>query len=219
MSRGRDIETSLVLEPSMTDESSKGEVLLISRLQEDGSWALVPAEVISDPSDDQVRVWMDEWRDFGDDDDVGRATADWDWVRKPSLVEEGRFCRRIAIVAEEQAQGLILISAPEPSRLTPTNMTVYAEYIESAPWNRHDVARKYQLFKGIGTFLLYVANCESLELGYGGGFCLHSLPTAEGFYEGRGMTKCRHETCEGGKAMCLFEFDPEAAEAFASSMR
>lgn len=219
MSRGDDIDASLVLETALKVAFPPAAGLLLNQVLSDGSVAPTPVEVVVDPSDEQVRAWTEEWRHFADDDEIGRATADWDWVRKPALVAPGRFCQRMAVVADDQAQGLILVSAPEASRVAPPSMTLYAEYIESAPWNRHDLARKHPLFKGVGTLLLYLANYASLKAGFDGGFCLHSLPTAEAFYEHRGMTKCRHEICEDGKRMWLFEFEPAAAEAFAASMR
>ena len=63
---------------------------------------------------------------------------------------------------------------------------VYIQYITSAPWNRKEIQRPLR-YKGVGTALLRYARLRSVELGYGGRIGLHSLPTAERFYENQNM--------------------------------
>ena len=63
---------------------------------------------------------------------------------------------------------------------------VYIQYITSAPWNRKEIQRPPR-YKGVGTALLRYARLRSVELGYGGRIGLHSLPTAERFYENQNM--------------------------------
>lgn len=193
--------------------------LRLNRVNERGQIEAVPVTLIDGPSAADLKQWMAEWRDFAEDDDIGRVTADWDWVQKPSLIAPDKEGALYAIVADGSAQGLLLTSKPEPSRLHDGRMTLYAEYIESAPWNRHEIARKHCHFKGVGTLLLYVAICESLDSQLEGAVTLHSLPSAEVFYERRGMTKCRHEVCEGAQRLWLFEFDAAGAATFVEAMR
>src|SRR5258708_27553518 len=87
-------------------------------------------------------------------------------------------------------QGLMMVDlARHQARLPPDvgKPLVYIDYLESAPWNVKpmvDVPR----YAGIGAVLVNVAVQVSIDEGFHGRTCMHSLANTASFYENRSQT-------------------------------
>lgn len=111
----------------------------------------------------------------------------WDWVVKKRISLSSDNFESYAIEYEGVAQGLIAIETQwHRSWITPQAQLVYVEAIASAPWNRIRLQQPPTL-KGVGSLLLAFARRRSLQLGYGGRLGLHSLASAQGFYDAKNM--------------------------------
>ena len=113
----------------------------------------------------------------------------WVWpekVREASgvLARKG-FC----IVAEGVTQGLMLVTTASFSRVDGQKgkPIVYVDYLETAPWNRHNFVYERPKYAGVGSLLLGVAMELSRLEDYKGRIGLHSLPQADDWYRRRGM--------------------------------
>lgn len=104
----------------------------------------------------------------------------WDWFRKAvdSSTDEYEWFH---LYADGKPQAACLIYHPEKSALEPGDI-FYVEFVAVAPWNRDCKIRSAD-FKGLGKIILRAAQRFAVkELKLRPGFCLHSLPKAEGFY-------------------------------------
>ncbi|CAN5922581.1 hypothetical protein BH11MYX4_BH11MYX4_03860 [soil metagenome] len=72
---------------------------------------------------------------------------------------------------------------PHWSRVHPTQRIVFVDYVAIAPWNQEELAVTREV-KGLGRQLLSFAVEVARQLGYEGGFGLHSTPEAAATYEG-----------------------------------
>jgi hypothetical protein len=151
------------------------------------------------------QAWQEIQTQFGAPD------AHWDWEKKKqSMMKSAQ--RMYALVDRKSVEALMRLDLTAFSvvRKNPTTPIVYLEYLAVAPWNRRAIAQKPR-FKGLGTILLGVAVCISLEEEMDGRCGLHSLPQSEGFYRQAGMNDTGLVDQYGLK---YFEFDPEAARKF-----
>ena len=81
-----------------------------------------------------------------------------------------------------------LIYHPKASVLDPGDI-FYVKFVAVAPWNRTCDLRPRE-FRGLGEIILRAAQRFAVnELKLRPGFCLHSLPKAEGFYTKLKMVK------------------------------
>lgn len=104
----------------------------------------------------------------------------WDWFRKAvdSSTDEYEWFH---LYADGKPQAACLIYHPEKSALEPGDI-FYVEFVAVAPWNRDCKIRPAD-FKGLGKIILCAAQRFAVkQLKLRPGFCLHSLPKAEGFY-------------------------------------
>lgn len=111
----------------------------------------------------------------------------WDWFKKAvnSSTDEYEWFH---LYANGKPQAACLIYHPEPSALEPGDI-FYVKFVAVAPWNRTCDLRPRE-FRGIGEIILRAAQRFAVkELKLRPGFCLHSLPKAEGFYAKLNMVK------------------------------
>ena len=111
----------------------------------------------------------------------------WDWFKKALALRTEEY-EWFHLYAEGKPQGACVIFHPKESALSGLNI-FYVEFIAVAPWNRKNLVRDREL-KGVGRALLVAAQRFSIDrLKLSPGFCLHSLPGANGFYLGLQMVK------------------------------
>ncbi|MGH1393621.1 MAG: GNAT family N-acetyltransferase [Trichormus sp.] len=137
--------------------------------------------------DDYVNSWVEKLRLFSQEDKY------WDWIFKLRYIANQKNLEGYAVECENKTQGLMIIETQmHGSRLNLGNKLVYVDGIATAPTNRIEIQYPPQ-FKGVGQALLNFARIRSVELGYAGRVGLHSLPSAEGFYEKQNMVNCGAE--------------------------
>ncbi len=86
---------------------------------------------------------------------------------------------------------------------------VYVSFLEIAPWNRADFARRQ--FHGLGSLLLQLASAWSVDRGLGGAVGLHALHDAIPFYEKLGFSAI---DCPNEHHELYFELDAASASRF-----
>lgn len=114
----------------------------------------------------------------------------WDWRRKERLYGQDAGVETYAIECSGVTQGLIMFDAlGHRSAFEPGRRIIYVDYLATAPWNRSSIQNPPE-YRTVGRTLLVFARYRSEELGYDGLVGLHSLPSAEPFYERNGMIDC-----------------------------
>lgn len=136
----------------------------------------------------------------------------WDWRKKLDKIRGLLAFRSLALISENQVQGLMLLAMAGHSCRIPEQAKkdlVYVDYLETAPWNRKAIVPQPR-FGGVGTVMLRAAIEVSHEQDFRGRIGLHSLPAAEEFYGTVcGMTDLgRDESYQG-----LRYFEMTAAQA------
>ena len=136
----------------------------------------------------------------------------WDWRKKLDKIRGLLAFRSLALISENQVQGLMLLAMAGHSCRIPEQAKkdlVYVDYLETAPWNRKAIVPQPR-FGGVGTVMLRAAIEVSHEQDFRGRIGLHSLPAAEEFYgTACGMTDLgRDESYQG-----LRYFEMTAAQA------
>lgn len=110
----------------------------------------------------------------------------WNWLNKALNTLSADY-DWFTLECDSKVQGVLVAYHPKKS-LTESGDVFYIDYLATAPWNR-DTPSTSALFKGIGTSLVVsVAIYYIKRQSYKPGFLLHSLPAAEGYYRGLGMT-------------------------------
>ncbi|NVZ54734.1 hypothetical protein HX797_00535 [Pseudomonas edaphica] len=115
------------------------------------------------------------------------ADLNWDWTAKAFHCKSDDYIWFL-FMAEGHVQGACVVYHPKQSRFDGDNI-FYIDYIAASYSNRDrpDYTRR---FSGVGSRLISFVSKFALEtLSYRHGFCLHSLPTAELYYRGLGMTE------------------------------
>lgn len=111
-----------------------------------------------------------------------------DWVTKAPKV--GTIGIRVfGIERDGEWQGLAMTTTVGyVARLAPDvgQGLVYVKYIESAPWNSKSMTRTPR-FSVVGARLIEAVARQSIDAGFDGRVGLHSLPTAQLFYERLGF--------------------------------
>ena len=111
----------------------------------------------------------------------------WDWFKKAIGASSDEY-EWFHLYADGKPQAACLIYHPKPSALEPGDI-FYVKFVAVAPWNRGCKIRPAK-FKGIGKTIIRAAQRFAVkELNLRPGFCLHSLPKAEGFYARLRMVK------------------------------
>jgi hypothetical protein len=131
----------------------------------------------------------------------------WDWFKKAvdSSTDEYEWFH---LYADGKPQAACLIYHPEASALEPGDI-FYVKFVAVAPWNR-DCELRPRKFKRLGAILLRAAQRFAVqELKLRPGFCLHSLPKAEGFYTKLNMVKVDGK--EDAQSLAYYELPQEIA--------
>lgn len=109
----------------------------------------------------------------------------WDWLNKALHCNSDEY-RWFYLIIDEKVQATCIIYHPKKSLVDSENI-FYVDYLATAFWNRLRPNYNRQ-YTGLASILLAHGIKFSVEqLNYRPGFCLHSLPKAEGFYTGLGM--------------------------------
>ena len=111
--------------------------------------------------------------------------AHWSWFNKHKAYSSVDYNWCFFLI-DGQPQGACLVYHPKLS-VDNKNSIFYVEYVAAAPWNRPNIIDQPR-FKGIGTKLLKaISKYSDAHHKLSDGFCLLSLPKAEGYYLKIGM--------------------------------
>ena len=134
----------------------------------------------------------------------------WDWFSKAVNYNTDEY-EWFHLYAENKPQAVCLIYHPKESALDPGDI-FYVMFVAVSPWNRNCSLRPRQ-FSGLGALILKAAQRFAVaELGLRPGFCLHSLPEAEGFYTKLNMVKVDGK--EDSQSLPYFELSETWATQF-----
>ncbi len=129
----------------------------------------------------------------------------WDWFGKAVAYSTDEY-EWFHLYADGKPQAACLIYHPEASALEPGDI-FYVKFVAVAPWNRTCDLRPRD-FQGLGEIILRAVQRFAVkELKLRPGFCLHSLPKAEGFYTKLKMVKVDGK--EDAESLAYFEL-PQA---------
>jgi hypothetical protein len=189
----------------------------------------VDAELVEGISESDLQSVEADWRPVvearlrelmaqGADRSAWPESSHWDWRRKVDRVRGYIAFRTMALLCEDQLQGLMMLAmAGHTCRIAEQARKdlVYVDYLESAPWNLKSIVAQPR-FGGVGTMMIRAAIQVSREQDLQGRIGLHSLPAAERFYsEACVMTDLGHDgTYQGLK---YFEMTAAQADAFSIS--
>ena len=110
----------------------------------------------------------------------------WEWLIKHYL-NKGDEYEWFYLYVDNKPQAACLIYHPKKSEID-TGSIFYIEYVAVAPWNRWNPMEE-KMLKGAGKAIISCAMEYAYNnLGLRYGFCLHSLPKANVFYENIGMS-------------------------------
>jgi hypothetical protein len=131
--------------------------------------------------DDYESLWRGMLQVYDQEDQF------WSWAFKERVFLSQDNYEGYAVDLAGRTEGLMMIETQSHrAQLIAGQPLVYVAAIATAPWNRRGIRRTPEL-RRIGTELLLSARLRSIELGYDGRVGLHSLPTAEQFYENSNM--------------------------------
>ena len=136
---------------------------------------------------------------------ISTEDFDWDWFRKAVAFSSDEY-EWFHLYADGKPQAACLIYHPKASALQPGNI-FYVKFVAVAPWNRPCDLRPRE-FQQLGKIILRAAQRFAVQkLKLRPGFCLHSLPKAEGFYAKLKMVKVDGK--EDAESLAYFEL-PQA---------
>jgi hypothetical protein len=136
---------------------------------------------------------------------ISTEDVHWDWFNKAISTSTDEY-EWFHLYADGKPQAACLIYHPKPSALEPGEI-FYVKFVAVAPWNRTCDLRSRE-FRGLGEIILRAAQRFAVkELKLRPGFCLHSLPKAEGFYTKLKMVKVNGK--EDAQSLAYFEL-PQA---------
>lgn len=150
---------------------------------------------------DDVNVLFDQLPIYGLSD------FHWSWLDKAIAFNTDEY-HWFFLSAQGRVQATCVIYHPKESRLDGERI-FYIDYVASAYWNR-DRPKYEKQFRGVSRILIAHATRFAMEtLGYRPGFCLHSLPTAEGYYRWLGMIE--YDVDAEKENLRYFEAPPDIA--------
>jgi len=141
----------------------------------------------------------------------GLADLGWRWLDKALCLNSTEY-HWFFLTADEKIQSVCIIYHPKQSRMDGDKI-FYIDYLASAYWNR-DRPGHVKKFGNVGKILIsYASYFATHVLGYRPGFCLHSLPTAEGFYKKLGMIEFEADAAK--ENLRYYEAPPQVADKLA----
>lgn len=186
----------------------------------------VDAELWEAITDDNLGDWEAEWvpalfellkalNRQGVERRLWPQSRHWDWRDKLAEIE-GRLANRChAIVQDGMTQAMMIVDLTKRARIAGQlgQHLVYVDFLETAPWNRHDLTRAMPQLAGCGSILVATAIELSIEEGFKGRIGLHSLPQSNDFYSNRcGMQDLGVDA--HFQNLRYFEATPEIAQQF-----
>lgn len=184
---------------------------------------IVTANLLEDPPDELVIETGKIWNFFKKKFHVKMEHSHWNWENKLHYEYKTNSAFKIfALEYEQSLQGLILLDfgGRHVSHLSGRNVkpiVVYIEYVETAPWNVAAIV-KQRHFKYTGVRMLQAAVDFSISMGYNGRIGLHSLLSAEPFYEDTmQMTRISQERSTEG--LTRFELPQKDVQQFLEKYR
>jgi len=134
-------------------------------------------------------------------DSISMEDNHWNWFEKAFAYNTDEY-EWFHLYADGKPQAACLIYHPEASALGPGDI-FYIKFVAVAPWNRTCDLRPRE-FRGLGEIILRAVQRFAVnELKLRPGFCLHSLPRAEGFYTKLEMVKVAGK--EDAQLLAYFE--------------
>jgi hypothetical protein len=190
------------------------------QLQDPQTGGFIEASLFDEVTDEHLRLWEHGWvpemRSHRANRPPTGAPEDshWDWRNKSNCWRTLLGYQSFALVCQGELQGLMLTNDISSARLQPQfgKPIVYVEYLATAPWNRPEL-RMPPKYRGCGRIFILAAIQTSIDTGYKGRMGLHSLPAAEGFYEGKcGFTRLGPDSSH--QNLTYFEMTETQADAF-----
>ncbi len=191
---------------------------------------LVAAELWDAITEQQLIDWESQWipelhnglmrlRDAGVPRDKWPQSRRWDWRDKYAAFQGFLGSQGFSIMCEDVTQGLMIVDMTSKrvrEESCKGKHLVYAEFVESAPWNRNDLLCDSPKFRLVGSCLIRAAAELSKSEGFKGRIGLHSLPQADDFYRSVcGMTDFGKDS-NYKHHLRYFEMTEEQAGAFLS---
>lgn len=169
--------------------------------------------------DGHLKLWDEQWVPAMRSLQVGQSSGespedvDWDWRRKSRMVAGLLSFHSFAIVCGGELQGLLITSEIEAAQHPEQRgkPLAYVELVATAPWNR-TIGERQPRYRGVGSVFVLAVIQLSRELGFKGRVGLHSMPTAETFYEKCGFTKLSYDPSH--QDLAYFELTETQADAF-----
>jgi hypothetical protein len=181
---------------------------------------LVEASLFDEVTDEHLRLWEQGWvpemRNFQANRPPGNLPEDshWNWRVKANAWRPMLGYQSYALVCQGELQGLMLTNDMASARLPEQfgKLIVYVEFLATAPWNRPEL-RSPPKYRGCGRIFIAAAIQTSLDAGFKGRIGLHSLPGAEGFYQGKcGFTRLGPDSSH--QNLTYYELTTTQADAF-----
>jgi len=119
--------------------------------------------------------------------EYGLTDFHWNWLAKATQFNTDEYIWLYLTTGNGRVQAVALIYHPKESRVDQENI-FYVDYIATAYWNRPYPGSPGREFSGAARILIAsaISHCQT-TFGYRAGFSLHSLPTAESYYQSLGM--------------------------------
>ena len=134
----------------------------------------------------------------------------WNWPKKAFHYNTSEY-NWFFLKTSDGIQGVCMTFHPKKSVIQSINI-FYITYIASAPWNRESTLHKRK-YKGVATEIIKKVQIYFLKThNYNYGFCLHSLPQAQSFYQRIGMINYPEYNDEQG--LLFYEMSNENAITF-----
>jgi hypothetical protein len=144
--------------------------------------------------------------------EYGLADFGWRWLDK-ALVLNNDEDQWFFLKADQKIQAVCIIYHPKASRLDGERI-FYVDYVASAYWNRDRPGHTKQFSRVSRILIAHASNFAITTLGYRPGFSLHSLPTAEGYYQSLGMIEFEADAAK--ENLRYYEAPPSVADQLAS---
>lgn len=134
----------------------------------------------------------------------------WNWVSKAINLNNHDYLW-FSLEVQGCIEAIIIVYHPQQSRIVSSNI-YYIDYLAVAPWNR-TIGNSPRKFKALGPLLIKEAGKYiGINLTYGYGFSLHSLPQASSFYSRIGMIDFGADVAK--QNLHYFEMKEKQAEDF-----
>lgn len=182
---------------------------LVLQLQE--QWEAEKTKILRQILKDVPKAAEDEELFYEQIHVYGLADLGWRWLDKAMALNTDEY-HWFFLKADEKIQAACIIYHPKASRLDGERI-FYIDYVASAYWNRDRPGHAKQFGSVSRILIAHASHFAITTLGYRPGFCLHSLPTAEGYYRSLGMIE--YEADVAKENLRYYEAPPTVADQLA----